>query len=113
VQRCHDVKVGDVHCHEAFSFHGDDAVKEHFGHYRFRGGGGDFAWIVDSVSSNSELCSIGLSLFGSYCAHELPVSNVLLWLFWYLLLVDELDGVGGVLYSATNAVCQSSKFVGR
>ena len=78
VQRCHEVKVGDVHCHEACAFCGDG------------GGGGNFSRIVDSVSSDSELCLIGFSLFGSYCAHKLPVHNVSLLLFWYLVLVNEL-----------------------
>ncbi len=33
VQRCHEVKVGDVHCNEACTFRGDDAVEEeHLGH---------------------------------------------------------------------------------
>ena len=98
VQRCHEVKVGDVHCHEVCAFCGDDAVEEHLGlgHKHFHGGGGDFAQIIDSISSNSESCSIRFTLFWSY---------VPFLLLRYLILVNELYGIGGVLHSAADAIC--------
>jgi hypothetical protein len=32
MKRCHEVKVGNVHCHESCPLHGDDTIEEHFGH---------------------------------------------------------------------------------
>ncbi len=32
MKRCHEVEVGNVHCHELCPPHGDDTIEEHFGH---------------------------------------------------------------------------------
>ncbi len=32
MKRCHEVEVGNVHCHELCPLHGDDTIEEHFGH---------------------------------------------------------------------------------
>jgi hypothetical protein len=32
MKRCHEVEVGNVHCHESCPLRGDDTIEEHFGH---------------------------------------------------------------------------------
>ncbi len=32
LKRCHEVEVGNVHCHESCTPRGDDTIEEHFGH---------------------------------------------------------------------------------
>ncbi len=32
MKRCHEVKVGNVHCHESCPLRGDDTIEKHFGH---------------------------------------------------------------------------------
>jgi hypothetical protein len=76
-------------------------VEEHLGDEHFCGWGGNFAWVVDPVATYCEPCLIGFGLFGSYCANKLPVGNVPFLLVWYLVLVYEFDGVGGVLDPAS------------
>ncbi len=105
MQRCQRVEVGDVHCHEVCAFCRDDSVEEHLSHQHFRSDGGYFARIVDPVYSNSESSLIGFSLFGSYYAHKLPIHYVSLAFFWDLMLINKLNGVGGVCYPIVNAIC--------
>ncbi len=47
---------------------------------------------------------LGSAFLGRTVHTNCPYQNVSLLFFRYLVLVDELDGVGGVLYSAANAV---------
>ncbi len=76
MQRCHEVEVGDVHCHEVRTLCGDHTVEEHFDHQYFHSRGGYFAGAVDSVSPCSEWHLIGFRLFWSDCANKLPVFDV-------------------------------------
>jgi hypothetical protein len=112
MQRCHEVEVGDVQCHEARTLCGDQTVEEHFGHQHFHGWGGYFTRVVDSVSSYCELHSIGFCLFWSDHANVLPVCDVFHAFCWHLVLEDKLNSVGRVLYLTSDAICQLPKFVG-
>ena len=92
MQRCQEVEVGDVHCHEARILCGDHTVEEHFGHQHFCGQGGYFAGVVDSVPH-----LVGFCLFWSDCAYKLPVCDVFHAFCGYLVLEDKLNSVGRVL----------------
>ncbi len=112
MQRCHEVEVGDVCCHESRNLCGDDTIEKHFGHHHFCGQGGYFAWVVDSVTPYYESHSVGFYLFWSDCAYELPVCDVFYAACQYLMLEDKLNSVGRVLYATSNAICQLPKFIG-
>jgi hypothetical protein len=71
-----------------------------------------FAGVVDSVFSYRELHSVGFCLFGSDQAYQLPVCDVFHVVCWHLMLEDELDSVGKVLYAPSDAICQLPKFFG-
>jgi hypothetical protein len=111
MQRCHEVEVGEVHCHELCTLCGDHTVEEHFGHQHLCGQGRYFAEVVDSVSSYRESHLVGFCLFWSDRAYKLPVCDVFHAFCWYLVLEDKLNGVDRVLYLTSNAICQSSNFL--
>jgi hypothetical protein len=112
MQRCHEVEVEGVHCHESCTLCGDHTAEKHFGHQHFCGWGGYFAWVVDSVTPYRELHLVGFCLFWSDSAYKLPVCDVFYAVCWYLVLEDKLNSVGRVLYMASDAICQSPKFIG-
>ncbi len=76
MQRCHEVEVGNVHCHELCTLCGDDTVEEHFGHQHFCSWGGYFAGVVDSVTSYRELHLVWFCLFWSDQAYEMPICDI-------------------------------------
>ncbi len=112
MQRCHVVQVGNVHCHELHTLHGDDTIELYFSHQYFCGQGGNFAGVVDSVTPYRETHLVGFCLFGSDQAYKLPVRDIFHAVSVYLVLEDELDSVGRVLYAPSDAICQLPKFVG-
>ena len=61
--------------------------------------------ILSPPTVSSEQCSIGFGLFWSYRAHELPICDVFHLFCWYFVLEYKLDSVGGIFYSAANAIC--------
>jgi hypothetical protein len=80
MQKCHEVEVGDVYCHESHTLLcGDDTVEKHFGHQHFCGQGGYFAGVVDSVTPYHESHLVGFCLFWSDRAYELPIRDVFMW----------------------------------
>jgi hypothetical protein len=77
MQRCHEVEVGDVYCHEPHTLLcGDDTVEKHFGHQHFCCQGGYFAGVVDSVTPYHESHLVGFYLFWSDHAYKLPIRDV-------------------------------------
>ncbi len=94
MQRCHEVEVGYVHCHEAHTLRGDHTVEEHFGQQHFCGWGGYFAGVVDSVSSYHKSYLVRFCLFWSGCANKLPVCDVFHEFCRYLVWEDKLNSVG-------------------
>ncbi len=109
---CHEVEVGNIHCHESCILHGDDTIENHIDHWQFFGRGGYFAMVVDSVDAYCESHLVGFCLFGSDQAYKLPVCDVCPAVCRYLVLGDELDSVGGVFDAPSNVICQSPKFIG-
>ncbi len=96
MQRCHQVEVGCVHCHELHTLCGDDTIELHFSHQHFNIWGGYLAGVVDSVTPYCESHLVWFCLFGSDRAYKLPVCNVVHAVCQYLLLEDELNSVGRV-----------------
>jgi hypothetical protein len=97
MQRCHEIEVGNAHCHELRTLRGDDTIGKHFGHPHFCGWGVYFAWVVDSVTPYCESHLVGFCLLGSDQAYELPIPDIFHAVSWYLVLEDELNSVGRVL----------------
>ncbi len=77
MQRCHEVEVGDVHCHELRTLCRDHTGEKHFNHQHFCGQGGHFAWVVDSVTPYRESHLVGFCLFWSDPAYKLPICDIL------------------------------------
>jgi hypothetical protein len=105
MQRCHEVEVGDIHCHEVHTLCGDHTVEKYFGYQHFCGLGGYLARVVDSVSYYHELYLAEFSLFWSDQANKLPVGDIFHAFCQYLMLEDKLNSDGRVLYATFDAVC--------
>ncbi len=58
-----------------------------------------------SLSLLFDAKTIGFFLFWSHRAHKLPIDDVFHPFCRYIMLEYELDGVGGIFYSAADAIC--------
>ena len=106
-----EIEVGDVHGHEARSGGGNHTVEENLGSEHVGGGCCDLTGVVDPIATYNETCAVGFFLFWSYGAHELSISDVFDAILGNVSFAYEADSVGA-LYSAADAVCESSKFIG-
>ena len=110
-ERSVEVKVRDVHGHEACGGGGNHTVEENLGSEHVGGGCCDLTGVVDPIATYNETCAVGFFLFWSYGAHELSISDVFDAILGNVSFAYEADSVGA-LYSAADAVCESSKFIG-
>ena len=67
--------------------------------------------IVDLVSTNDEAGSILLIFFIAYILDKGTISDILSSGSRDVLLSDELDCVGGILYATSDSIGQTSKFI--
>ena len=89
---------------------GDGAVEQTLGCGEVRAPGADIAGIVDEVATHSESGSVGFCFLWPYVTHESGICDSPT--RWDLAMVDEEDSVGAC-DAVSNALCQSSKLVGR
>ena len=90
---CHEVEVGDVHCHKLGSFGRDDAVEEHLGNEHVSRWGGYFARIVDAFAAHCESRVVGIVFFWSDCTDKLAVGDISPSVLWNGVVWYEFDGV--------------------
>ena len=88
------VKVLDVHDHEACSWGGDNTVEEELGCGESSGFGADVSGVVNEIAANSPANSTGLSFLGAVCNDVAEVGCFAT--FGDLVEPDELDSVGSL-----------------
>ncbi len=93
------------------TFCGYDAVKQDFDEGHVGSWCANIVKIVDSVSPGSESRAMIFFLVWFNFAAIITICHVFYSVFWYLVFVDEKDGVCS-LYSASHPLGKASKFVG-
>ena len=90
---------------------GNDAVEENFGNEHVAGGGGNFARVVDAISTHDKAGAVGIVLFWSDGADELPVCDVVEAVAWDVLFAYKQDGISA-FHLSTDAIGKSTELIG-
>ena len=93
------------------SWCGNDAVEQNLGNEHVGCGSGNFARVVDAVTTHNEAGAIGFVLFGSDDADKLTICDVTEAVSWDVFFANKKDGVSA-FYPPANAIGESTKLIG-